>query len=471
MFRERIENPIDPIPKVYADKLKRITNEPDYSLTCLGIAMLKSRIEDYNGITGVYYNAEDKASCFQDFEARVSAIDTYPLYCYYTYTKGEVDEEYIEEHFKNFNKKDSIAAFIKEKAECDCLVLYHETMNAVGIFINSRDFRLYHLLQSFMSLYYPAIFEDKPMKEDDYNLIKSLSKKEKQPFFDCIRNMVNPYIMEFRRMQLSILMKGIHERKIADALGAVEAQRVSVTELEAELSRRIIQLKEFIVTYEGLKATENYDSAEEELVEYLSKNNAVHNLDIVDQSLYFSVATTLNNYNEEAWRLFSERGHIYDGDYRTNLPEIFKIKENRKKLLDNIFSEDPQLIVKIAGNYRIDLNGCRLYTDRHYPYVEKDPIFKSYLPNPHLKLFECLGGYRDRIMPILRNRDYITAIEMCIASAGSVDLDETEQTFRPFLGWILSSTEKILKTKDGTEMTPEEALVWLLDKEKENETN
>ena len=75
-------------------------------------------------------------------------------------------------------------------------------------------------------------------------------------------------------------------------------------------------------------------------------------------------------------------------------------------------------------------------------------------------------------MPALRDRNYISAIEICIASAGSINLDEVTQTFRPFLGWVLSSTDKIIQTKDGTAMTPEEALVWLIDnKEKENATD
>ena len=109
--------------------------------------------------------------------------------------------------------------------------------------------------------------------------------------------------------------------------------------------------------------------------------------------------------------------------------------------------------------------------DRGYDYLDADPVFRSYIPNPHLKLFGCLGGYEDRVIRALRDRNYIGAIEMCCASAGSVNLEETEQTFRPFLGWLLSSREKVLQRKDGVEMTREEALVYLKDKEKENETN
>ena len=152
MFRERVERPIDPIPKVYADSLKRLVNEPDYSLTSLGIALMKPRIEDYNGINGVYYSSDSKADTIKDFKERVRLIDTNPLYCYYIYNSADdSDNELIKDLLPEFKERQNITAFIKEKSGYDCTVLYHETMCAVGIFINTRDIRIYHLMMSFMT--------------------------------------------------------------------------------------------------------------------------------------------------------------------------------------------------------------------------------------------------------------------------------------------------------------------------------
>ena len=468
MFRDRIDKPIDPIPRGYANSLKRIHNEPDYSLTCVSIAMLKPRIDGYNGIDGGYFTFDDKATCVSDFIDRVRNIGEYPLFCYYTYNydRGNIDE--IKEKFPEFKERNNIKSFIKDKADCECTVLYHETMNVVGIFVNSRDFRLYHLLLSFMSLYYPSLFKDKPMTKDDYELAKSLTNKEKTKFYECIKVLVKPYTIEFRRRQLSSLMKTIHEAKINSAKINVDHKRSQIRQYEEQYGNLVQQLKDLIVIYEGLVATEKYDDPEEELVEYLANNTNIHDLNIEGNQLYFSVTTLLNNYNEQAWKTFSERGFIYDGEYGAVLPEVFRSTSNRKLLFDNIFSEDPTLMVKMAGNYQLDLDRCRVYTHSGYNYVNADPEFKSYVPNPHLKIFECLGGYKDRVMPALRERNYISAVEICIASAGSVNLDETQQTFRPFLGWILANTESILRRKeDNVDMTPEEALVWLKDKAKE----
>lgn len=472
MFRECINAPIDPIPLEYVNSLYRLRNEPDYSLTCLGIALLKSRIENYAGINGIWeaYNTEE--ACANNFIDRINALDDVPVFCYYIYNNEAADKDEIKTKLSEYGMevKESIGLLLKNKASTECTAFYHKEKNICAIFINNRDMRIYHMIISFMSILFPSLFTAKPLKDADYDVIKSLSKTDKDMFVKRIQEAVQPYLFEFRRMMLGTLLKAMHEGKINIAMRRVTDQRDQVMYLEEQYSESIRLLKEYTIQYEGLKSVEKYDEAEEDLVEYLSTNKNIKNMVIRDSRLYFSVATLLNNYNENAWATFAQRGYIFDGNYHREILGVFKDIENRKIILNNLFSEDPDFLIKIAGNYCINLETCRISTDNNYNYEAADPCYKSYLPNPHLKLFSCLGGYRDRIPVALRERNYIGAIEMCIASAGSVDLDETEQTFRPFLGWLLSSREKILRRKDGVEMTPEETLIWLIDKEKENET-
>jgi hypothetical protein len=277
-------------------------------------------------------------------------------------------------------------------------------------------------------------------------------------------------------MMLGELLKAMHETKITAAFNDVENQRTRIRELENVYTDAIRTLKTYIVIYEGMKATESFDKPEEDLIEYLSELKEIHNLSIHGNKLSFTVATLLNGYGADAYESFAKAGHIYDGEYthggRHNicLLDVFKDRNNRKRLLNNIFSESPEYAIKMAGNYTLDLESCRVSCKGNLNYEAFDPIFKTYMPNPHIKIFECLGGYKDKVMKALQNRNYIMAIELCVASAGSVDLDETEQTFRPFIGWLMSTREKVLRRKDGVEMTPEEALVDIIDKEKANET-
>ena len=473
MFRENINTPIDPIPAEYVNTLKRLNNEPDYSLTCLGIAMLKSRIENYQGIAGTYSSYANEESCWDDFIERYSALEECPTLCYYKYSYIQKDDQKLKDFMKKegFEVRENIGSFLRQKADTKGVAIYHPMKNVAAVFINSQDFRLYHIIISFLSLLFPSLFENAPLQENDYNVIKALSKTSKDTFIQRVQECVKPYVMDFRRMMLTRLIKAMHETKIASAKNEVDVYRRNLNDAERAFNDAIKQLKQKIVIYEGMKATEKYEQPEEDLVEYLSNNNQIRNLNISGNVLSFTVATLLNNYNSDAWDTFKERGYIYDGRYNyegrheINMLEVFKVKENRKLLLDDIFSESPEFAVKMCGNYTLDLNSCFTNTNRRYDYAAADPVYKDYMPNPHLKFYECLGNYKGRIAAALRERNYIVAIELCIASAGSVDLDETEQTFRPFLGYLLSSKEKVLHRRDGVDMTPEEALLYLKNKE------
>jgi len=469
MFRECIATPIDPIPVEYIDTLNRPEGEPDYSLSCLGIAMLRPRIENYSGISGTYRNVNEESACVD--EMLEFEYNGHPTFCYYMYRHPCTDRQRLIDKLaeQGFVVKENIGTFIKDKADIDCFAVYHKEKNFAGIFINSFELRFYHVLISFISLLFPAIFKDQPMKKpEDYNIVVSLSKTTKDLFVQRIQEAVKPYINEFRRLMLGTLLKGMHDVKIRNALNNVQQARNVVDSTKTALATAIKALKGYVVTYEGLKATEAFDQAEEDLIDYLSTNDRVHNLAINNNRLRFTVATYLNNFNEDAWATFRQQGYIFDGEYKQNiLLDVFREEENRKILLNSIFSESPEFAVKVAGNYCLDLQSCEATANRDFDYIAADPIFKTYLPNPHLKIFACLGGYEDRIMDAMEKRNYIGAVELCCASAGSVDLDESDQTFRPFLGWIMTSREKILHRKDGEDMTPEEALVWLIDQKEQ----
>ena len=472
MFREYIGTPIDPIPQQYINTLTRLKDEPDYSLTCLGIALLKQRIKDYKGIGGAYKSLSVKSGCMKDFLKEFNCYDTkeVPQLYFYKYTSDDDSTADFKELLnKGFVVKENIGTFLKAKAGANGLAVYHKEKNIAAFFVSTLDIRIYHILISFISLLLPKLFEEMPLrKPEDYDIIMSLCKPSKDMFVEKVQTAVRPYLAEFRKIMLADALKIIHDRKIRDAYSQVETQRNYIDEIEKNYIKEIKNLRNLIVVYEGMKAVEVYDDAENELVDYLSGNRSVKNLNVSqDGSISFSVATVLNNWNEEVWDTFDKRGFIYDGMYgRARVLDAFTNKSNVRILLNAIFSESAEFKVKMAGNYTLDMNNCYISSNRAYDYENADPAYKSYIPNPHLKLFACLGGYRERVIKALRNRNYISAIEMCCASAGSVNLEETEQTFRPFVGWILSSREKVLRRNDGVEMTPEEALIYLIDKEK-----
>lgn len=477
MFRTQISNPIDPIPYEYINTLKRPYNEPDFSLACLGIALLRSRC-DYHGITGRYWIEGSLKAAYEKFMVDINEMPERPLLDYFIFTEKEADLNEQEDKMiqLGYKRKNTIEKLVMDKSGNECLAYYHSENNTAAIFINTRDIRLYHLLISFVPLYFPALFKEQPLKPEEYEIIKALSKPDSGVFVNNVREAMKPYVAEFRHIQLSGLIQQMHESKIQNAKNDVESQQCAVQNYYDSYISAIEELKRYITIYEGTKATEQTDENETALVDYLCENENIRCIEIDGNTLSFIATSLLTNYNEDAWRVFSERGGIYDGEYHQRdtgavLRDVFKDRNNRKKLLDSIFGEDPEFAIKMCGYYKLNLFNNGVHTRSRYDYVQKDASLESYMPNPHLNIHSCLGGYTTRISEAIQSGNYIPAIEMCVASSGSVNLDETDLTFRPFIGILLSSTKKVLRRKDGVEMTPEEALIYLIDKEKENEAD
>ena len=168
------------------------------------------------------------------------------------------------------------------------------------------------------------------------------------------------------------------------------------------------------------------------------------------------------------WQNVARRNNIYDS-YRLPEGNAFRDKANRKLLFDNIFNNKPLLYVRMKGCVELMINRCDMIAARGQSEAENSVELVDYVSNPHFKLHGCPGRNREQIARCLRETDIISAIECSIAAIGSVNIDETEYTFRPFLQEILSSTNKIIQNAKGEAMTPEEALLWL-SKQKDEET-
>ena len=441
MFRDTV-NLIDPIPDSYVRSLNRLENEPDYSLTCLGIAMLKSRIADYKGVNGIYYGYPRISRCIEDLERRLGHMDTEcPNLLYYKYTnEGDIDLAKARLTELGFTITEKISALIKQKSNIESILASKESENCAVVFIKSSDMRFYHMIIAFISILFPWYFKDSPVSEDEKLIIQTLNKTSKDDFVFKIQEILKPMAAEFRKLTLCNILKSIHQQKIR----------------------------------QGLKATEQYDQAEQEFVDYIATDKRIYDMKVDGNSLTFNVASIISAYDVDAWKSYAVRtgeGSILDGKYGIPLLEVFKTRQNRAKLLNNIFSESPIIAVKTSGHFKINFETNDGQAPRNYRFDNGDsPIFRDRLCNPHLYNFGCMGHRRTEIIrEELRNRNYIGAFAAMSASVENINMSEVSQNLRPFLGWILSTDKKIiLNLETGEDMTPEEALVYLVDKEKKD---
>ena len=96
-----------------------------------------------------------------------------------------------------------------------------------------------------------------------------------------------------------------------------------------------------------------------------------------------------------------------------------------------------------------------------------DSSFAGFKPNPHIDEFECMGNYKRTINEALARRDYITALEQCVASAKSLNLHDSAVIGR-FISQFThngGTSYKAIELPDGRVVSPNEAIKWIEDQE------
>jgi hypothetical protein len=119
-------------------------------------------------------------------------------------------------------------------------------------------------------------------------------------------------------------------------------------------------------------------------------------------------------------------------------------------------------MVNMIGEIYLDINRQNMTVSRG---DVVSPGLENYITNPHYKYHGCPGTNRDQIVACLRQGDLVNAVECSIAGVGSVNIAETEYTFRRMVQEIFVSNKKVIHRRDGVDMTPAEALLWLIRKE------
>ena len=468
-----MQTPIEPVSKEYIDTLERPDGEFDYVLSMLGLVCFKSRVPDYSGIVGMCTNSA------VDFGIYISRIhneyleaDKSKIWFYYI-SGPDMTENLSYEPLTSigFKHKDTVEKIVNDKfPNSKTSVLYSPETNFVAVFTKTRTLDVYHLVLSFLPVYYRNIYTS-PITENDPEVpvLTSLSKVTSTQFKQEISKALWPYKNEFLRAQVTDIITQMHAKKINSARGQVEVAKNDMEYYLSEYVTRVEKYKEARIMLEGTLAVEQSPEQENELIDYLCNCREIRNVHMRENEVVFTVATTLKQFDLDTWEMFERRGTIFDGNYNAGFPSVFN-RDNRRLLFNAIFAEDPLFEVKMCGVYRINLYNNRLRTYSNYNYETEDAIFKDYIPNPHLQQYSCLGDFSSRVITALADGDLVRAFELCVHSAGAVNLDETDQNFRPLLGWILENNNKVLRRFDGVDMSPTEALLWLIDKEKENET-
>lgn len=342
-------------------------------------------------------------------------------------------EEYFNklgEGWKALNKAEVF--FSKRIKGCRTICYINEAKRQAVVITGKKNASTIHTLAAGIPVYLPWYFKNDPVSDSEKKLIQALLDDDVDAFVSAANDIAERYDIykEFVKRTLSGF-----ENKVG-SMALTKAQR-ELDDIEKNLTRIYDQMcvllelrrdKEYLIS--GIRQSKQSSS---EIMQYFLMNRNLQLIGTFDTRITFAVTGTLSFWDvEHAKQMVENEFSVF---YRRGF-DNGKIK----KLMQAIFV-DQAIAIKFSSAYTIDLNG-RVDGERDYS------IVNGYMPNPHISQYECLGDYRREIVTFLSDGFYISAIDQCIASAGSLNVGDF-QVMEKFME-NLDSYGRVFVLPDGS---------------------
>lgn len=389
----------------------------------------------------VFYNAATEA----DFNQAIAALS---------------DAELKKDKDHNLTYLKELSQGIAERAPLKCHVYNNPDKNIALVVAQSLDIRTLRLLSTLMTRYCPNFFKDKPLTPEEKELLGTLTRRSSEDYKAALLKVSKK--MNLRDKFLKVMIGNFERREMETMIVKTERRirdfAMQIDNFMMQYSDAVRKHKTEMMTLEGMKLSLENQCENSELLTYLTARPNIELIKIDGDTIHVNIKTYCDIFDQTIWDKYAARGEIFRNNGAVR--PCFEKPENARKLLNAIFCEDPLIRLKFCGYYNLSLRGS-VYSQSNRNY---GPDYADYLPNPHLQIHACLGDNRTQISRMLSDGNMIGALECTAASCKSLNMGEITQTIRPMIRDILSSTKKIIHTEDG-DMTPEEALTWLNEKE------
>ena len=362
------------------------------------------------------------------------------------------------EVYKGWQFHEKISTFYQKSFKVICFI-NPETKSA-SLFVEQLNLQKLHYLQMSILAFLPWYFDtEKGMNEAEMALVYSLRERSSANYEACIAELAKQY--DFEAGRIKRLLTGFetkYEKRERDRVQRdISSIDRSLKDLDVRFADYIKRRNDLLIHLLGLEQR-IAEGAPSELMEYFLCNRKLYLEDITDSSMSFAVRDYLSYFDEDAAQTYinNQNSRLYEG-----CSSSFT-KKDMKKLLTAIFI-DQTLKIRFCAAYYFDLNGTVSAAYHHRFGVE----FNGFKPNPHIDEFECMGNYKRTVNEALTRRDYITALEQCIASAKSLNLHDGAVIGRFISQFTQHSgaSYKAIELPDGKIVSPKEAIKWIDEQE------
>lgn len=354
-----------------------------------------------------------------------------------------------------FEEVGKVYEFYKAKFEVHCFINREERMSVLLVSDNNFDIRKYHHLQCAIPAMLPWYFnEQEGLTDKEIALLYAMREQTSVKWMSAVSDISDHY--NFEELKVRKLLARFESKQYVDQLHKAESKYESVMQCIQKLNEELVSLltkkRELTVSMTGLREIIANSTGDGELANYFAHAPNLHLQDVKDDKIEFVVTGYLNIFDpdEAEHAIENESSYVYESH-----PLCSTEGRSMQKLMREIFvSDEPRLKVRVKSAYRLGMDGTAGGL-KGYNYPEE---YESYVANPHINRYACLGGYESLINQLLQNGEMMGAVSQCVASAQSIGFNDPSMSY--FMVDMYSN-KKFIELPNGKVVSPADAQRWL----------
>ena len=360
-----------------------------------------------------------------------------------------------------FQFVDKVEEFFKKSFRV-LLYVRPETKTSL-LFVPEMNINKYHLLQCAIPAFLPWYFPpEKPVEDWEMKLFKSCQNSNPDEYLKILGELALQ--CDFDAQYIREALNGFEARGLEQKLKSVNEEIESYIR---EINRMYERIQGFLenkrdstIKALGLKSMIDNAGENPEIANYFIRSKYLKLIDVNGEWVRFVVRDQLRFWGSEVG------GADLDAEYDKPNSFLYRPKGNlipeSKEVLEKFWRaifDSQKISIKMYAAYALSTTGVNL--DRLGYGWRDDALCNGYIFNPHIYYHCCMGNYIRPIQQSLDNGDFIGAIEHCITSARSINLDEVGPTIGPWIWDLYNSVEKCIVLPNGDEVTCKEAIKWV----------
>ena len=340
---------------------------------------------------------------------------------------------------------------------------YFVTQNQTIIVVSGCEAcQNWYLLQSFIPLYLPKMFEEQPITNDEQNMLLSLIGNSYDTWIENVSRILNSFgfdRMLFNQKILRITRMGEQKQleTIRQQIMAADKEIENQLNFYKESLRKLVESKKI---YELKKFAFETRKEDRSLVDYLDAHQNVKVLSVTGDThpeIILLVCGYIDMFDADMFKSYVRRGGnpFYKQLYgNIQADEHF---EDFKLLMDALFMPDSKYKIRSFAGYKVACGRgvTAISSSGDNIRAVNGNVPENRLENPHYARFHCLGQNGPTLNKAAIEGDYVRMFEIMQVAAGNVNIAETSQTFAPFCRIIWQNrNNNILEDLNGNQVSP-----------------